>query len=212
MTQTRRLLDNGNVEITTIKEVPRYSGRIICDSYRCKEFLECEVKENDVLIWTNVRDYSFMKNWDFDTDILTGNLMEDKAILQAKIDEERGQGKYKVYILGAYIHGATSFSISEEGDHRCRWDSSQLGFIAVSTDTNMPWNVSNVNRLATMLTSLYEGYVFEYEIYDEATEDQEIVDSCYFIDGIDDEACGDFCKEALAKYNIDFRKIQPHYE
>lgn len=56
---------------------------------------------------------------------------DDLAGFQSAIGDE-----YEAFVLGAYIHSETSFSISKTGDHRCRFDSCNLGFIGVPKGTN----------------------------------------------------------------------------
>lgn len=78
-------------------------------------------------------------------------------------DNEFGEGKYEAFVLGAYIHSGTSFSISKTGDHRCRFDSCNLGFIGVPKSMN-------VDEIAEELTAAWEG---EYKGYDNLLDDYE---------------------------------------
>ena len=57
--------------------------------------------------------------------------VRDDCSDECEIGEE-----YEAFVLGAYIHSGTSFSISKTGDHRCRFDSGNLGFIGVPKGTN----------------------------------------------------------------------------
>jgi len=206
--QNKKLLDNGNVEITTVREVPRYSGRkCYAEPYVAKDMLE-DIRDNsNILFWTfECRTFEYLDNWDVDKDTLDGHSLEEaRAILQEQIDNEKGVGTYHVFVLGVYEHGAVSFSISDNGDTRCRWDSRNSGFVAIPTDTNMPYNTTNTNKLAGMLSDIHNGDIYEMFVYDNLMD--EVIEAATIFshgDGFEEQ---EFTKEALEKYNVDFDKI-----
>lgn len=197
-TEERKLLDNGMVEITTISEVPRYEGRIYSMP---SNFYEEEVKLfiERFPITTFYRDYKTLNSFEFgnDEDDETYSLSD----YQKALDKHFGKGKYEAYILGAYIHGGTSFSISKFGDNRCKWDSSNLGFIGIPVDTN---EKIDVNKVAQELTDLYEGNYYEFCIYDNYTE--EIIDSIVSSEVSDQEVI-----KMKNEYKIDSSNILTYY-
>lgn len=208
---TRKLLDNGNVEITTVKEVKRYSG-VAYKPDQC--FYEGEMdqilgpdRKNDSYckyckIWTNVSDFSNLCT-EKDFEPIGDSLQDDKEMFQRYLDREYGKGQYKAYVLGAYIHSAVSFSISDEGDHRCKWDSGQLGFIGLPTKEAEKCWLNDPNKVARELTALWEGEYTIHEIYDELTE--EYIESLTTYDYKEYQEFRDKCME---KYAVDFDKIE----
>ena len=199
MTETKRLLDNGNVEITVVKEIPRYKVEKFGDSSISEMLLDDIQNNGNIKIWTPVDDYKYLNNWTIDEDTLSGKLQDDKETLQRLVDSEHGAGKYKVYVFGAYIHSMTSFSITDSGDNRCQWDSSNLGFIAVPTDTNSPWNISNTSKLANYLSCMHNGDVFDMNVVDNYTD--EIVDS-YTCLGCEYDMYKQYISEIEEKYHV----------
>ena len=135
------------VHVVEEYDIPRYEMRVRDD---CSD--ECEMAIKDIKtyckLWVKSRNYSNLTNVEGDFDDLAG--------FQSAIGEE-----YEAFVLGAYIHSGTSFSISKTGDHRCRFDSGTLGFIGVPKGTNP-------DEIAEELTAAWNG---EYEIYDNLTDD-----------------------------------------
>ena len=128
-------------------------------------------------IWVGSYNYSNLTNVEGDFDDLAG--------FQSAIGEE-----YEAFVLGAYIHSGTSFSISKTGDHRCRFDSGNLGFIGVPKGMNP-------DKIAEELTAAWNGEYEGYEIYDNLTDDY--VDS---ICDYDYKNIEKWKEEARSKYNI----------
>lgn len=199
MNEMRELIGD-KVRITTIRDVDRYSVIVIHDcSEECNMVIE-ELKDC-CKFCVMVNDYRSLTNVDLDEDnIFTKtSLSLDLKRYQKFLDDEYGKGEYEAFVLGAYIHSGTSFSISKEGDHRCRFDSGQLGFIGVPTDTGAIHNVSNLNFIARRLTAAYNGEFVEYQIIDELTSD--VVDStCDF----DYETITKWKESASKKYGVTF--------
>lgn len=211
---TRKLLDNGNVEITTVKEVKRYSGI----AYKPDQwFWDNEMdqilgpdRKNDseckyCKIWTPTRDFSSL-NTEKDFEPIGDSLQEDKELFQRYLDREYGKGQYVAYVLGAYIHSAVDFSISDEGDHRCKWDSGQLGFIGIPTKEAEECWLNDPAKVARELTAIWEGEHITYEIKDELTED--------YIESLttyDYKQYQEFRKKCIEKYGVDFDEVKVQY-
>ena len=201
---TRKLLNDNIVEITTVTEVPRYSGRAFAEDQAFYD-TEMDILKGQVKMWVGARDYTGLTTEDnFEPNM--NNLEADRQSFQRYLDREYGKGKYEAYVLGAYVHSGTSFSISKEGDHRCRFDSGQLGFIGLPTDTKAEPFYSNPNEVANELTALYNGEYFTYEVIDELTEEEvAMTTTCRYKDYVE------FAKEAKEKYNVDFDKVEVQY-
>lgn len=201
---TRKLLNDNIVEITTVTEVPRYSGRAFREDQAFYDVQMTGFKDS-VKMWVGARDYSNLTTEDsFEPNM--SNLEEDRQAFQRYLDREYGKGKYEAYVLGAYIHGATSFSVSKEGDHRCRFDSGQLGFIGLPADTKNEPFYSNPDKVADELTALWEGEYITYEVVDELTLD--VVES---ITTHEHKDYCEFAKNAKEKYKVDFDNIEVQY-
>lgn len=145
---------------------------------------ECEMVIEDIKycckIWVKSRNYSDLTNVEGDFD--------DLAEFQSAIGEE-----YEAFVLGAYIHSGTSFSISKTGDHRCRFDSGNLGFIGVPKGMNP-------DKIAEELTAAWEGEYRGYDIYDNLTD--EYVDS---ICDYDYNNLEKWKEEAREKYGVEIK-------
>lgn len=170
--------DNANlVKVTESYEIPRYSGKIYgdCDWY-CEDIVNG--LKNDCKIWTRKnKDFGNLCNiWESDYelyDFLTGNLEQDLEIFQKKLDRKFGKGKFEAFVLGAYIHSGTSFSINKCGNQICRWDSSQLGFIGIpkNSDGDYGYKAEDASVIADELTDAWEGGFLNYQVVDEFTGD-----------------------------------------
>lgn len=191
---TRNETENPRViRVCETYEINRYTPSIVCADWEC-DFALNEILEN-CKIWTPCRDYQSLHNFDLDEDELTGDLQEDLKIFESKFGEE-----YECYVLGAYVHSGTSFSVSKSGDHRCRFDSGQLGFIAI------PKNYSTPDKVAKTLTSIWNGEFMEYSVYDELKGD--------FADSITTDSYFE-AKEWTQKweeiYGVDFSECKVQY-
>lgn len=198
---TRELV-NGKVRVTEVYDIPRYSWRLLNDcEEECNRIIE-DIKE-ECKFCVMVRDYRSLTNVDLDEDnIFTKtSLQVDLKRYQKFLDDEYSKGEYEAFVLGAYIHSGTSFSISKEGDYRCRFDSGQLGFIGVPTDTDAVYNVSNLDFIARCLTATYNGEIVEYQIIDELTGEVE-ASICDF----DYDTIKQWQKVASEKYGVTFNE------
>ena len=182
------------VHVVEEYDIPRYEMRVRDD---CSD--ECEMAIQDIQnhckIWVKSRNYSNLTNVELDDDeVFEGkSLAGDLASYQKFLDREFGKGKYEAFVLGAYIHSETSFSISKTGDHRCRFDSGTLGFIGVPKGMNP-------DKIAEELTAAWEGEYEGYEIYDNLTDDY--VDS---ICDYDYENLKKWKEEAREKYGVEIK-------
>ena len=167
------------VHVVEEYDIPRYEMLVRDD---CSD--ECEMVVEEIKdcckIWVGSRNYSNLTNVEGDFDDLAG--------FQSAIGEE-----YEAFVLGAYIHSGTSFSISKTGDHRCRFDSGTLGFIGVPKGTNLA-------KIAEELTAAWEGEYEGYEIYDNLLDDY--VDS---ICDYDYENLKKWKEEAREKYGVEIK-------
>ena len=178
--KTITLKNENIVHVVEEYDIPRYEMRVRDD---CSD--ECEMAIEDIeyccKIWVKSRNYSNLTNVELDD-------FDDLAGFQSAIGEE-----YEAFILGAYIHSGTSFSISKTGDHRCRFDSGTLGFIGVPKGTNLA-------KIAEELTAAWNGEYEGYEIYDNLTDD--------YIDSICDYDYNSLKKwkeEAREKYGVEIK-------
>ncbi len=198
---TRKLLNDNIVEITTVTEVPRYTGRKCNEDQSFYDIAMVGFKDA-VKMWVGVRDYaSLTTENDFSPNM--NSLEADRESFQRYLDREYGKGKYEAFVLGAYIHSGTSFSVSKEGDHRCRFDSGQLGFIGLPTDKKGEPFYSNPDEVAEELTALWGGEYCRFEVIDELTE--EAIESETLHKYADYQKFRNKIKE---KYNIDFDEIE----
>ena len=181
------------VHVTEEYDIPRYEMRVRDD---CSD--ECEMTIEDIQnhckIWVKSCNYSNLTNVELDEDeVFEGkSLAGDLAGYQKFLDNKFGEGKYEAFVLGAYIHSGTSFSISKTGDHRCRFDSGNLGFIGVPKGMNP-------DKIAEELTAAWEGEYEGYEIYDNLLDDY--VDS---ICDYDYNSLEEWKKSAKLKYDVEF--------
>ena len=199
MEKQRKLLENGMVEIVTTEVVSRYKPKIYGLDSGFYNNLCSDFKENYPMTLF-YRDYNNLTSFEFgDVDNDDTYSLED---YQKALDAAFGKGKYEAYILGAYIHSGTSFSISKTGDNRCKWDSSNLGFIGIPVEQK-----SNVNEIANELTNIWEGGYLEYVVYDNLEND--IIDSV--VTAEIHWQC-DEVKELENKYNVKFDDVEPLYQ
>ena len=181
------------VHVTEEYDIPRYEMLVRDD---CSD--ECEMTIEDIQnhckIWVKSCNYSNLTNVELDEDeVFEGkSLAGDLAGYQKFLDNKFGEGKYEAFVLGAYIHSGTSFSISKTGDHRCRFDSGNLGFIGVPKGMNP-------DKIAEELTAAWEGEYEGYEIYDNLLDDY--VDS---ICDYDYNSLEEWKKSAKLKYDVEF--------
>ena len=181
------------VHVTEEYDLPRYEVRV---RYDCSD--ECEMAIEDIKdcckLWVGSYNYSNLTNVELDEDeVFEGKSLADYlAGYQKFLDNKFGEGKYEAFVLGAYIHSGTSFSISKTGDHRCRFDSGTLGFIGVPKGTNLA-------KIAEELTAAWNGEYQGYEIYDNLLDDY--VDS---ICDYDYNSLEEWKKSAKLKYDVEF--------
>ena len=196
------------VKVTITYELDRYDPQIYGG---CQEICEETVKEIQEVskIWTSQKgDYAGLTNVKLDPDeVFTGKtLTEDLEKYQQYLDKTFGKDEYEAFVLGAYIHSGTSFSVNKSGNHVCRWDSSQLGFIGLKKNVEDIYSAKHPDKVAEMLTAAWEGEFLEYQVVDNLTND--VVDS---IVTADYKEAQDWCAKAEEKYHVSFDGINPVY-
>lgn len=200
--------DNNNVTIIETYDLPRYSARVCNDChYECEAVIE-DIREY-CKIWIPKRsDYSTLANVELDAnEVFTGKcLSEDLVNYQKYLDDTFGKDEYEAFVLGAYIHSGTAFSVNKEGNHVCRFDSSQLGFIGLKKNTEDCYSAEHPDKVADDLTAAWEGEFNEYQVIDNLTND--VIDSIITADY--DEA-GKWCDKAKEKYNVNFDDVESIY-
>lgn len=166
---SKKLLDNGMVEETIVKEIPRYEG--ICNYSQA----ECEMIAEDFKeinkVWTIKHNREGFDSLDTKEDWEPKGISVEKDIesFQKYLDETYGKDKYEAYALGAYIHSAVSFAFNKGEDNRCRWDSGTCGFVGINKELNV-----DLNQYASQLSDAWNGYVYVLEIWDNLND--EVVD------------------------------------
>lgn len=166
---SKKLLDNGMVEETIVKEIPRYEG--ICNYSQA----ECEMIAEDFKeinkVWTIKHNREGFDSLDTkeDWEPEGNSVYEDIESFQKYLDETYGKDKYEAYALGAYIHSAVSFAFNKGEDNRCRWDSGTCGFVGINKELNV-----DLNQYASQLSDAWNGYVYVLEIWDNLND--EVVD------------------------------------
>ena len=209
MTETRILnATTGKVEIITKNTIDRYTPRIDgCCNWICEDVMN-EIK-HDCKIYVPRGNYSHLSTMSMYYKELTGDLTADLKLFQKELNRQFGVNKYEAFVLGAYIHSGTSFSINKCGNHVCRWDSSQLGFIGLPKDKNhkhFAYTADNPDLVAEDMTNAWEGYFSEYQIYDELNE--EVVDSCVMAGFHTDNQ---WIESVENKYHVSFDGVEPIY-
>lgn len=205
------LLDEKTVRIVERYDRPRYRGYALGNcQFECEQVVN-EIKE-DCQIWVKpTGDFSSLITFNIDSDQLTGKtLAEDLEIYQKLLDKEFGKDKYEAFVLGAYIHSGTSFSINKCGNRVCRFDSSQLGFIGLpknEADAQCASNLANnTEKIAESLTAAWNGEFVEYGVIDELSSD-----TIEYLVTADYNEARDFGQKMQEKYGIDFDEIEVQY-
>lgn len=166
---SKKLLDNGMVEETIVKETPRYEG--ICNYSQAECEMIAEDFKNLNKVWTMKHNREGFDSLDTkeDWEPEGNSVCEDIESFQKYLDETYGKDKYEAYALGAYIHGAVSFAFNKGEDNRCRWDSGTCGFVGINKELNV-----DLNQYASQLSDAWNGYVYVLEIWDNLNN--EVVD------------------------------------
>ena len=172
--EDRTLLENGNVEQTIKRELPRYEGFERYDQIECEYIVE-DLKAN-CKIWTTKHSregfelLDTKEEWEPEEE----TLQEDLDSFQKYLNDTYGVGKYEAWTIGAYIHSSVSFAFGKSEDRRCQWDSGTIGFIGINKD-----NYScSINKLASLLSDAWNGWITRLEVIDNLTG-EEATDSCW---------------------------------
>ena len=166
---SKKLLDNGMVEETIVKEIPRYEG--ICNYSQAECEMIVEVFKETNKVWTMKHNREGFDSLDTKEDWEPKGISVEKDIesFQKYLDETYGKDKYEAYALGAYIHSAVSFAFNKGEDNRCRWDSGTCGFVGINKELNV-----DLNQYASQLSDAWNGWVYVLEIWDNLND--EVVD------------------------------------
>ena len=166
---SKKLLDNGMVEETIVKEIPRYEG--ICNYSQAECEMIAEDFKNLNKVWTMKHNREGFDSLDTkeDWEPEGNSVCEDIESFQKYLDETYGKDKYEAYALGAYIHSTVSFAFNKGEDNRCRWDSGTCGFVGINKELNV-----DLNQYASQLSDAWNGYVYVLEIWDNLND--EVVD------------------------------------
>lgn len=166
---SKKLLDNGMVEETIVKEIPRYEG--ICNYSQAECEMIAEDFKNLNKVWTMKHNREGFDSLDTkeDWEPEGNSVCEDIESFQKYLDETYGKDKYEAYALGAYIHGTVSFAFNKGEDNRCRWDSGTCGFVGINKELNV-----DLNQYASQLSDAWNGWVYVLEIWDNLND--EVVD------------------------------------
>lgn len=172
---SKKLLDNGMVEETIVKEIPRYEGICNYSQAECEMIAE-DFKETNK-VWTMKHNREGFDSLDTgeDWEPEGNSVCEDIESFQKYLDETYGEGKYEAYALGAYIHSAVSFAFNKGEDNRCRWDSGTCGFVGINKELNV-----DLNQYASQLSDAWNGWVYVLEIWDNLND--EVVDEILSIE------------------------------
>lgn len=162
----KELLDNGMVRETTTRDLPRYSGACYYSDAECDLIVQDFKELNKIWTMKHSREgfetLDTGENWEPDGE----SVGQDIESFQRYLDETYGQGKYKAYGLGAYIHSATSFAFNTGEDRRCQWDSGTVGFVGINTELNI-----DLDNYASQLSDAWNGWVCVLEVYDNLTDE-----------------------------------------
>ena len=174
------LLDNGMVEETITKTMPRYVGFEKFAEWACEDITNDFTANNKIWITPREREgfkgvYDTKEDWEPEC----MSVEKDIESFQKYLDETYGEGKYEAYALGAYIHSAVSFAFNKGDDNRCRWDSGTCGFVGINKEMNY-----DLSRLASSISDAWNGWIQEIGVYDNYNE--EIVDSIYSTESVKD--------------------------
>ena len=200
------------IRVVETYEIDRYEPRICNSQEECERTLE-DIKEC-CKIYVPKSDYRNLTTFEINYDDLTGKtLEEDREIFQKKLDETFGKDMYEAFILGAYIHSGTTFSVNKTGNHVCRFDSSQLGFIGLKKDIDDYYSAEHPDHVADMLTAAWEGQFNEYFVYDNLTENMTYDDQAELEHLItsDYKKARAFCDKMKEKYGVIFDNAQVIY-
>lgn len=199
--KTKTLKNENIVHVVEEYDIPRYEVRVKDD---CTD--ECEMAvdniEYDCKLYVKAQNYSNLTNVElYEDEVFEGkSLAGDLAGYQKFLDREFGKGEYEAFVLGAYIHSGTSFSISKTGDHRCRFDSGTLGFIGLKKNVDACYSAEHPEIVADVLTAAWNGEYKGYEIYDNLLDDY--VDS---ICDYDYKNLEKWKEEARKKYGVEIK-------
>lgn len=201
--ETKRELIDGKVIETTKKELPRYSvSKIQADWW----FEGGQIY--DYLV-ADMGLHFCLPEWkgsihEIDVDKYDDNPFES---FKTQVKEKYGD-KFNYYWVRELKHSGSSFTIAET-PHRntgeftiTNWDTSNVGFVAIPKDSKL-----ELSTLGNMLTDLWEGTIYSYEIYDNYHEEN--VESYeYWLNTNNYAEWQKSCKEAQEIYGVDLEQAE----
>lgn len=160
-------LENDNV-IKTIKEIyePRYEGFIEYDECEC-DFVKDDFKEHNKVWCKNISEGFELLDTGESWEPKCCSVEDDIESFQKYLDDTYGKDKYEAYALGAYVHGAVSFSFNKGEDTRCRWDSGTCGFVGINKEFDV-----DLNHYASTLSDAWNGSIERMYVYDNYEEEE----------------------------------------
>lgn len=195
----KKLLENGNVEVTTVSEEPHYIGYTEYDEAQCDMVVEDFMEQNKAWITKNNREGFDKLDTEEDWEPEGNSVEADIESFQKYLDDTYGKDKYEAYALGAYIHSTVSFAFNKSEDNRCRWDSGTVGFVGINKECKY-----NVNLLASQLSDAWNGWIQRIYIWDNLNDEE--VDEISSLESDDDI---DTWKETMKqKYGVTEYKEQ----
>lgn len=168
MTTNKKLLDNGQVEITTVETINRYSGRAYYSQCACECIVDNFTDTNK--IWTTKHSREGFEHLDTkeEWEPEGESVAADIESFQKYLDETYGKDKYEAYALGAYVHSNVSFAFNKGEDRRCPWDSGTAGFVGISKEM---YDGVDLNSVASELSDAWNGYISILEVWDNYEDD-----------------------------------------
>lgn len=194
--EVKRELIDGKVVETRKTELPRYSVSVVQAEWR---FEDGNVTDE---LCAGIGAHFCLSSWsgginEIEVDKDSDNPMED---FKAAIKEKYPSIDFNFYFVQEYRHGGSVFHLTESSERIDAWDSGIVGFCALPKGKN-PKTVAN------MLTDLWEGTIYQYDIYDELH--QEVVDGYeYWANTNTLEEWKEFCKEAKETYGVDLEEAK----
>lgn len=190
----KKLLDNGMVEETIVKTMPRYVGFERYCEWACEDITNDFTGNNKIWITPHERE-GFKGVYDTKEDWEPEGISVEKDIesFQKYLDETYGKDKYEAYALGAYIHSAVSFAFNKGEDTRCRWDSGTIGFVGINKELHV-----DLNTYASNLSDAWNGSVEILSVYDNYEDDW--VDEIYSTESI--ATINDWKERMKAEYGV----------
>lgn len=188
MSEKRKLLYNGKVEILTSRIVNRYTLRVEDMDPCWYDEMISDLHEKCVFAIADVtgRNFKHLDNTDW-AEGFDRIGPDSKSEFEDWLKEYIPERKFRVFYVQVYEHSGVAFTVSWKRELKDQWDSSIIGLVAVPLheedgemfdfchgDVALRGNVDEILRVfSRYLTDLWEGSFKEYQIIDELTGDVE---------------------------------------